>query len=111
MVGHSNTRWHWTSRQGDPEPAIPWCGFLYPDGSPVSYTEAAAIRRYTSGGKDDPFLFLANNLDTPSKPYILVNSSGWKGWSPSVTTSHRSDDSDGSDSSDILYELVRRTNE
>ena len=60
MVGHSNTRWHWTSRQGDPEPAIPWCGFLYPDGSPVSYTEAAAIRRYTSGGKDDPFLFLTN---------------------------------------------------
>ena len=26
MVGHSNTRWHWTSKPGDPEPAIPWCG-------------------------------------------------------------------------------------
>lgn len=40
MVGHSNTRWHWGQPGGAPEPAIPWCGSLYPDGTPVSYTEA-----------------------------------------------------------------------
>ena len=29
MVGNSNTRWHWGSRPGTPEPAIPWCGMLW----------------------------------------------------------------------------------
>jgi len=55
MVGNSNTRWHWGSAPGTPEPAIPWCGLLFPDGTPVSHTEAAALRRYTSGV--DEFLF------------------------------------------------------
>ena len=55
MVGNSNTRWHWGSAPGTPEPAIPWCGLLYPDGTPVSHTEAAALRRYMSGV--DEFLF------------------------------------------------------
>jgi hypothetical protein len=54
-VGNSNTRWHWGSPPGAPEPAIPWCGMLFPDGTPVSYTEAAALRRYATG--EDAFLF------------------------------------------------------
>jgi hypothetical protein len=52
-VGNSNTRWHWGSAPGAPEPAVPWCGMLFPDGTPVSYTEAAALRNYTTGGHDD----------------------------------------------------------
>jgi len=59
MVGHSMTRWHWGSPEGAAEPAVPWCGSLYPDGTPVSYTEAAALRRYVSGGASDDFLFVA----------------------------------------------------
>lgn len=47
MAGNSHTRWHWSSKVGDPEPAIPWCGLLYPDGTPVSLAEAEAIRRYS----------------------------------------------------------------
>ena len=52
FVGNDNTRWSAgppcapvtsTSRL---EPPIPWCGLLWPDGTPVSETEAAAIRRY-----------------------------------------------------------------
>jgi hypothetical protein len=61
MVGNSNTRWS----SGPPcipptaltkEPPIPWCGIIWPDGTPVSFTEAAAIRRYLSGVSD--FLLL-----------------------------------------------------
>eukprot|EP00937_MAST-01D_sp_MAST-1D-sp2_P005762 g5762.t1 len=59
MVGHSMTRWHWGTPESAAEPAVPWCGSLYPDGTPVSYTEAAALRRYASGGASDDFLFLA----------------------------------------------------
>lgn len=54
-VGNSNTRWHWGSAAGAPEPALPWCGMLFPDGTPVSHTEAAALRRYATGMDD--FLF------------------------------------------------------
>jgi uncharacterized protein len=49
MVGHSNCRWYWGTADGAPEPAIPWCGLLWPDGSPVSWAEAEAIRHYTTG--------------------------------------------------------------
>ena len=38
MVGNSNTRWHWGSPEGAAEPAIPWDGWLFPDGTPVSLT-------------------------------------------------------------------------
>ena len=99
MVGQTNTRWHWTSKEGDPEPAVPWCGFLYPDGTPVSYTEAAAIRNYTTGKSD--FLYFATGQDNPSlkgtppKPYIPVNSSGWDGWLSNNT----------SFTSEMMYEL------
>jgi len=49
MVGNSNCRWYWGTPDGAPEPAIPWCGLLWPDGSPVSWAEAEAIRSYTTG--------------------------------------------------------------
>jgi len=52
MVSNSNTRWQWTAKPGDPEPAIPWHEHVFPNGSPVSYTEAAAIRRYVTGVDD-----------------------------------------------------------
>lgn len=47
MVSNSNTRWSWANSLGGVEPVIPWHQHVYPDGSPVSYTEAAAIRRCT----------------------------------------------------------------
>lgn len=93
MVGHTNTRWHWTSAKGDPEPAVPWCGFIYPDGTPVSYTEAAAIRAYTTGRSD--FLFFATGYDSTPQKGIVVNSSGWTGWAGNT----------GTISTGTLYEL------
>jgi len=52
MTGHSQTRWHWGDPEGLAEPPIPWHSHIFPDGTPVSFTEAAAIRRY-SIGRDD----------------------------------------------------------
>jgi len=49
MVGNSNCRWHWIDKPGAPEPEIPWCGLLWPDGTPVSLAEAEAVRRYATG--------------------------------------------------------------
>ena len=46
MVGNSNTRWQWKSKPGDPEPAIPWDGTMWPSGEPVSYTETATLRAW-----------------------------------------------------------------
>ena len=42
------------------EPAIPWDAHLYPDGTPVSLTEAAALRNLTTGV--DEFLYLNTSL-------------------------------------------------
>ena len=64
MVGHSMTRWHWGSQAGTAEPAVPWDAHMFPDGTPVSYTEAAAVRNYTTGRND--FLALATFLDPTS---------------------------------------------
>ncbi len=52
MAGASNTQWHWNTKDGSPEPVIPWDGYMFPDGSPVSYTEAAAVRNWTLGRDD-----------------------------------------------------------
>eukprot|EP00927_Polykrikos_kofoidii_P012848 TRINITY_DN15577_c0_g1_i1.p1 TRINITY_DN15577_c0_g1~~TRINITY_DN15577_c0_g1_i1.p1 ORF type:complete len:720 (-),score=123.09 TRINITY_DN15577_c0_g1_i1:112-2121(-) len=60
MVGHSQTRWHWGDPEGSAEPPIPWHNHIYPDGTPVSFTEAAAIRRYVTG--KDEFLFVETFL-------------------------------------------------
>lgn len=64
MIGHDQTRWHWGDAEGLAEPPIPWHGHLYPDGTPVSFTEAAATRRYTTGV--DEFLFVETFLDVAS---------------------------------------------
>lgn len=63
MVGNSNTRWHWNSPVNASEPAIPWDGWMFPNGSPVSYTEAAAARRYMTG--EDEFLSFSKFLTVP----------------------------------------------
>ena len=63
MVGNSNTRWHWGSPPNSNEPAIPWDGWMFPDGTPVSYTEAASLRRYTTGVDD--FLAFEKFLTVP----------------------------------------------
>eukprot|EP00759_Apiculatamorpha_spiralis_P056528 PhF_6_TR817/c0_g1_i1/m.1242 len=52
MVGESNTRWHWNTPDNTPEPAIPWDGWLFADGTPVSFTEAAVTRNWTLGRND-----------------------------------------------------------
>ena len=49
MAGNSNCRWYWGSKDGASEPAIPWCGLLWPDCTPVSYAEAEAIKSYATG--------------------------------------------------------------
>merc|ERR1711957_305040 len=56
MVSNTNTRWSWSDSHGSPEPAVPWCGWLFPDGTPVSYTEVGALRRYLTG-RDEFFVF------------------------------------------------------
>ncbi|XP_065187300.1 uncharacterized protein LOC135817924 [Sycon ciliatum] len=60
MVGNSNTRWHWNTKDGSPEPAIPWDAHLFPDGTPVSLTEAAALRNLTT--EQDEFLYYNTSL-------------------------------------------------
>jgi hypothetical protein len=64
MVSNSNTRWHWDTLAYAPEPVIPWHQHVWPDGSPVSYTEAGAIRRYITG--KDEFIFYDDFLNSAS---------------------------------------------
>lgn len=66
MVGNSNTRWHWGSPPGAAEPAIPWCGLLFPDGQPVSLTEQGVLLNYTSPGWPSDFLALEKFFPPPS---------------------------------------------
>ncbi len=56
MVGNSNCRWYWGTPDGAPEPAIPWCGLLWPNGEPVSWAEAEVVRSYTTGERRALFL-------------------------------------------------------
>ncbi len=49
MVGNSHCRWYWGTKHGTPEPPVPWCGLLWPDGTPVSLAEAEAVRSYVTG--------------------------------------------------------------
>jgi hypothetical protein len=86
MVGNSNCRWYWGSRDGTPEPAIPWCGLLWPNGAPVSYAEAEAIRSYTTG-EHRAFLFEDfQSLPFPEQPAP----SGWTSFpNPGATTGSR----------------------
>lgn len=66
FVGNDNTRWHWGSPDESPEPAIPWDGWLFPDGTPVSHTEAGAARRLQTGV--DEFLSFSKFLTDPPVP-------------------------------------------
>jgi hypothetical protein len=49
MVGNSHCRWYWGTKHGTPEPPVPWCGLLWPDGTPVSLAEAESVRSYVTG--------------------------------------------------------------
>ena len=51
MVGNSHCRWYWGTKDGTAEPAIPWCGLLWPNATPVSLAEAEAVRSYVTGQK------------------------------------------------------------
>ena len=51
MVGNSNCRWYWGTKDNTPEPTVPWCGLMWPDCTPVSLAEAEAIRHYVTGEK------------------------------------------------------------
>lgn len=80
MVGGSNTRWHWNTPDGSPEPVIPWDAHVFPDGTPVSYTEAALVRNWTLGRSD--FLgyagFLPTEWDFVGDAFLsLPSGSGW----------------------------------
>lgn len=66
------------------EPPIPWCGLLWPDGTPVSFTEAAAIRRYLSPTGESSFLlfdsFLPKNKAALTGDVVLNLSAGVVGF-------------------------------
>jgi hypothetical protein len=61
MAGNSNCTWHWSSKPGDRKPGVPWCGFFFPNLTPVNITEAAALRRY-AGLPDNAILL--NGFDS-----------------------------------------------
>ena len=85
MVGNTNTRW----AAGPPclpnslarEPTIPWCGLLWPDGTPVSFTEAAAMRAYVGASSSFLFFnsFLAESSELASDTMLSLNASS-KSW-------------------------------
>jgi hypothetical protein len=74
MAGDSNCTWHWSSKPGDRKPGVPWCGFFFPNLTPVSIAETAALRRY-AGLKDRAILLYG--FDHPgSLPGGAVSSGG-----------------------------------
>ncbi|NQU24114.1 MAG: DUF1080 domain-containing protein [Candidatus Nealsonbacteria bacterium] len=66
MVGNSNCRWYWGTKDDTPEPTLPWCGLMWPDATPVSLAEAEAIRRYTTG--KSRAMFFDDFQDAPPTP-------------------------------------------
>jgi len=77
-VGNSNTRWHWGTPDHTKEPTIPWDAHIHVDQTPISFTEAALIKNYTSNGNKNPFLFseIFNPMSatTTADYYGIVNS-------------------------------------
>ena len=65
MVGHSQTRWHWGSPVALQSLRCLRTRTCSPDGTPVSFTEAAAIREYTTG-KNPDFIAVETCLDETS---------------------------------------------
>ncbi|MEE8452095.1 MAG: family 16 glycoside hydrolase [Thermoguttaceae bacterium] len=74
MVGNSNCRWYWGTKDGTPEPTVPWCGLMWPDATPVSLAEAEAIRRYTTGERRAMFF---DDFQDREAPQQTVRP-GWK---------------------------------
>jgi hypothetical protein len=64
MAGDSNCTWHWSSKPGDRKPGVPWCGFFFPDCTPVHIAELAAMRRYA--GLPDNSIIL-EGFDNPEE--------------------------------------------
>jgi hypothetical protein len=83
MVGNSNCRWYWGTPDGAPEPAIPWCGLLWPDGMPVSYAEAEAVRSYATGRKQS--LLFEDFQSLP--PQEVAKVPGWTRYGSSAEAS------------------------
>ncbi|MDR2079026.1 MAG: hypothetical protein LBP74_04830 [Treponema sp.] len=73
MAGDSNCTWHWSSKPGDRKPGVPWCGFFFPDLTPVNIAETAALRRY-AGLRDKTILLYG--FDRPDAPPGAAASSG-----------------------------------
>lgn len=71
MAGNSNCRWYWGTKRGSPEPTIPWCGLLWPEGTPVSLAESEACLRYATG--KGRALFFDDFQDAPAQ-----DRPGWK---------------------------------
>ncbi|NQT87963.1 DUF1080 domain-containing protein [bacterium] len=84
MAGNSNCRWYWGTKDGAPEPTLPWCGLLWPDGTPVSLAEAEAVRAYTTGQRRAWLFEDFQNAPTPSLP-------GWTRYGGGPATSHTLD--------------------
>jgi hypothetical protein len=80
MVGNSNCRWYWGTKQGTPEPTVPWCGLMWPDATPVSLAEAEAIRRWTTGKRQA--LLFDDFQDVPPSP----PRPGWKTYGEPAAT-------------------------
>lgn len=80
MVGNSNCRWYWGTPDGAPEPAIPWCGLLWPDCTPVSYAEAEAVRSYATGKKQSLLFEDFQSL----KPQVENPVPGWTSYGKSA---------------------------
>ncbi len=75
MVGNSNCRWYWGTPDGTMEPPIPWCGLLFPDGTPVSYAEAEAVRSYATG---KPQAMLFQNFQDCAPVVVPPDPAGWQ---------------------------------
>jgi hypothetical protein len=84
MVGGSNTRWHWDTPDNSAEPVIPWDAHLFPDGTPVSYVEAAAIRNWTRGVNEFVAFdnFLPDTHAFTEDTYLCLN--GVQGYNPTL---------------------------
>ena len=75
MVGNSHCRWYWGTKHAAPEPPVPWCGLLWPDGTPVSLAEAESVRSYVTG-KSRAMLF----EDFESHAVKSLTPPGWKAY-------------------------------
>ena len=83
MVGNSNCRWYWGTKDGVAEPTMPWCGLMWPDSTPVSLAEAEAVRRYTTGR--ERALFFEDFQNRPEQP-LQTQGYKWETYSAGNST-------------------------